>query len=40
MRMAKSAAKKVKKNIRILRTVKAGQVSPGEYRVCVDLKVI
>jgi tRNA (guanine37-N1)-methyltransferase len=36
----KKAAVKSKKKIRILRTVKCGQLAARSYRVCVDLKVI
>jgi tRNA (guanine37-N1)-methyltransferase len=33
---AKDAAKKAKKTINILTTVKCGQYSPGKFRICVD----
>lgn len=36
----KNACKKVKKKCRILRTVKAGNYSPGVYRVCIDFKIL
>jgi tRNA (guanine37-N1)-methyltransferase len=34
-----NAAQKAKKKIKILRTVKCGQYSPGKFRICVDFVV-
>ncbi len=39
-RRLKEACKKNKMNCRILRTVKCGQHSPSNYRICVDFKVL
>jgi tRNA (guanine37-N1)-methyltransferase len=36
---AKKAAKKAKKTIKILRTIKCGQYSPGKFRICVDFVI-
>ncbi len=36
----RDAAKKLNKKIKILRTVKCGQYSPGKFRICVDFSVL
>lgn len=36
----KEACKRNNKKVRILRTVKCGQYSPGKFRICVDFKLL
>jgi len=39
-KIIRESAEKNKKKIRILRVVKCGQVSPNEFRMCIDFKVL
>jgi len=34
------AAKKANINVKILKTVKCGQYSPGKFRICIDFKIL